>query len=289
MITKCNIEELEVITNLAYEQNNRPEYNSAYCFKAREAIKDDFLQMLKSKESFVLGYLNKGTLMGICGFYVDKEKKTADLVGPFLKEGDYRSVSADMLAFADRKLKEGYRYNFFFDEQNNRYLEFMEEIQAEYQDQEYSLLLRRSNYKKHQTKKRAKELSPNYADKVKEIHDTNFKDSYLSGKEMISSAKSERKVVYITAGVELAGYGACRFWVTPDRASIDIIYVVPALRNQGYEQALLDGMIAGIYENEEIEYIGIVIETDDRDFLEICVEAGFEITSKNCSYFLKRD
>jgi ribosomal protein S18 acetylase RimI-like enzyme len=287
MITKCNLKELEAITDLAYEQNNRPEYNSAYCFKDREAIKDDFMQMLKSKESFILGYFDDNELMGICGFYVDKDKKTVDLVGPFLKEGDYRSVSVEMLAFADRKLKKGYRYNFFFDQKNSRYLEFMMEIQAEYQDHEYSLLLRRNNYKKHQTEKRAKELFKNYTDEVKEIHDTNFKDSYLSGYDIISSAKNERKAVYITACGELAGYGSGRFWATPDRASIDIIYVVPKLRNQGYEQALLDGMIESIYENKEIEYIGMVIETDDRDFIEICIQAGFEITAKNCSYFLK--
>lgn len=288
MIKKCEITDLDKITDMAFRLNNIPESNSAYCFKGYEAIRDDFEQMLKDKDNFILGYLDEEGLGGVCGFFTDRKKKTADLVGPFVEREEFIDIASEMLQFAGKKLPWNNRYNFFFNKKNSRYLEFMEVVHAGYQCDEYSLLLTRSNYRKLKPDKKAEELPFIYADKVKRMHDVNFKDSYITGAEITGPALNGRKVFCIVHKEELAGYGTYRLWATPDRASVEVLYVEPEYRNQGCEQALLTGMIESIYENERIEYIGMVIETDDRYFIEICSQAGFEIDAENCSYVLKR-
>lgn len=287
IIKKCKLTDLDAITDMAYRLNNIPESSSAFCFKGYDAIRDDFRQMLKSRDSFVLGCLDEEGLKGFCGFFIDRIKNTADWVGPFIERGGFVSTALEILKAARKKLSENTRHNFFFSENNKRYLEFMEEINAVYQCREYGLELKRSHYKKSTSDTSAAELSLNDGDRLKIMKDAKFTDCSISAGKTSGPERKLRKVFCTERNGDLAGYGSYWLWYTPDCATIESINVEQGYRNLGYEEALLERIIENIYEDKKIEHIGIVIEMQDQRLVESCIQAGFKIASENCSYILK--
>lgn len=287
IIKKCNLKDLDAITDMAYRLNNIPESSSAFCFKGYDAIRDDFRQMLKSRDSFVIGCLDEEGLRGFCGFFIDRIKNTVDWAGPFVERGGFVSSALEIFNAARKKLSENTVHNFFFSETNKRYLEFMKEINAVYQCGEYGLELKRSHYKKSMCDASTAEMSLNNGDRLKIMKDVKFTDCLIPAGKASGPAKKVRKVFCTEQNGELAGYGSYWLWSMPDRATIESINVETGYRNLGYEEALLERIIENIYEDKKIEHIGMAIEMKDQRLVEICIQAGFKIVSVNCSYILK--
>jgi ribosomal protein S18 acetylase RimI-like enzyme len=287
MIKECNINNLTDIVTIAYKLNNLPERNSAYCFKDFDAIKDDFTQLLINKENLVLGEFDDIGLAGVIGIYVDKDKHTADWIGPFVCRGDYLKIANDMLDYAKKRLPHIKQFHFFFHQRNTECKKLMELNNAEYITNEFNLILNRENRKIVQQKQIVEELTNELKDKVKEIHSVKFVDCFLSGDELIQSDLSGRKVFCITKQEDLAGYGTYHTWKTIKRAAIDILYVKPEFEGCGYEEALLNTLISNIFIDTDIHVIGAVLETKSIQMIETFKKHGFIITAENCSYILR--
>lgn len=285
MIKECNMNHLYQIVDLAYELNNKPESNSAFCFKDYEAIKDDFTFMINSNENLVIGYFEDDNLVGVTGIVLDEMNKTADWIGPFIINKEYIKIAKEMLEYAKVKLTNTNEFNFFFNCKNTINKMFLEEINGNYITNEFNLTLHRDTYRLKSVINTENE-APTH--RMKDIEFINSHSSTVlpNTNESNFFGPPGKKVFYLTMKDELIGYGTYNIWNNSERASIHMLRVMPDYKGNGYEEHLLKSLIQYIYKDSKIHTIGIVLEKKDETLLDICIKHGFEITADNYSYIL---
>lgn len=285
MIKECNMNHLFQIVDLAYELNNKPESNSAFCFKDYEAIKDDFAYMINSNENLVIGYFEDDNLVGVTGIVLDEMNKTADWIGPFIKNKEYIKIAKEMLEYAKIKLSNTNEFNFFFNCKNKINKMFLEEINGNYITNEFNLTLLRNTYRLKSEINTENEI-PTDRIKDREFLNTHSSTVLPNTDESNFFGPPGKKVFYLTIKDELIGYGTYNIWNNSERASIHMLRVMPEYIGNGYEEHLLKSLIQYIYKDSNIHTIGIVLEKKDETLLNICIKHGFEITADNYSYIL---
>ncbi|WP_066718361.1 hypothetical protein [Clostridium sp. Marseille-P299] len=130
LIRTCTMADLNEIVSLAYEKNQFPETNSAYCGNTYDSILEDFSYILNSDEHKIVGAYKFNQLYGCCAFFMNQAQNTVDCVGPFVNEENYILVSKTMLYFAKSLFSKDTHYNFCFDKRNADSLKLMGEINA---------------------------------------------------------------------------------------------------------------------------------------------------------------
>ncbi|MCL2704536.1 MAG: GNAT family N-acetyltransferase [Defluviitaleaceae bacterium] len=235
------------------------------------------------------GLFDGDNLKGIFGCFINPENNWVDCLGPFFI-GEWSGDDAKgMFEFANAKLPKAVRFNFYFDSRNRNLHRMMESLSAQRRDNEYILLLEKLNYKPQQIKHNIVSYSDEFENDVIQIlHDT-FPDSYISGRELISSIGKDRDVFCaLNENGVFVGYGVLkRYKDNPDHMTAEIFAVAEGARGEGYGWALLNMAVDCALNRYNADTVDLVVDKLNTHASDLYYSCGFKLMAENSSYCIK--
>lgn len=289
MIRALSSDYLQQCVDIAFLRNNQPENNSAYCPKSKENIRGDFEFIMGNHGSLMIGYFSHDDLAGILGCFVNPESNWVDCVGPYFSSEWSEDAAKEMFAFAESKLANAARFNFYFDVRNKNLHRLMELLSAERNDNEYHLLLKKANYKPQQLKRSVVPYSDKFENDVIQIlHDT-FPDAYVSGRELIDSIGKDREVFCaLDENSAFVGYGVLKRYDDASRITAEIFAVSEGSRSKGYGWALLNAVVDCALNKFNADTVDLVVDRLNTHASDLYYSCGFKLAVENASYCIKR-
>jgi ribosomal protein S18 acetylase RimI-like enzyme len=163
----------------------------------------------------------------------------------------------------------------------------MERMNAENEGNEFLLKVLRSDFVGADNKIDIEELESSFYDAFIGLHDSIFPDAYVSGKDILASLAKDRRVLCITCGDALAGYGVIKKAEGSKRAVIEVLGVDKAERGKGLGKALLLAMLQSVFDDQKTEAADLVVEKVNDRALGLYLSCGFKIEAENCSFCVK--
>ena len=286
MIMELNSSHLEQCVDIAFQRNNQPENNSAYCPKSKGSIKADFEFLMSNPGNLMVGYFADDNLMGILGCFVNPENHWVDCSGPFFNADWSEDIAKEMLAFAGARLANAARFNFYFDTRNENLHRLMTRLSAERRDNEYHLLLKKADYTPQLLKHNIVRYVEKFENDVIQIlHDT-FPESYVSGRELIDSIGKDREVFCaLDENGEFVGYGVLkRYGNETTHMNAEIFAVAEGARGKGYGWALLNAVISCALNDFNADTVDLIVDKLNTHARDLYYSCGFTLDVENASY-----
>jgi len=286
MIRELNTNHLQQCVEIAFLRNSQPESNSAYCPKTEKGIQGDFEFLMDTPNNSMFGYFNGDTLEGILGCFVNPDNNWVDCSGPFFRGEWNQDAAKDMLAYAKTKHTQAVRFNFYFDTRNKNLHQLLESLHAQRNDNEYVLLLKKSDYKPQQIKHNVVAYSENFKNDILQLKNGTWPDAYLTDNDLFNSISKDREV-FCALGQNGAfvGYGVLkRYGNDTSRMTAEVFAVAEGARGKGYGWALLNTVVdcaLNKYDADSIDLIVDRLNTNARDLYYSC---GFKLLVENASY-----
>lgn len=289
MIRKCTNHDLSQMVELAFKMNNQKEHHSAFCYSTRESILKEFESSIMSEQYIMVGNFRNGQLTGLLYCYIDKEKKNADCIGPFIdsESEDYIILAKQLFEYIRNNIDIKIKYTFFFSKENIKCKEFLESINAVRKTNEYELLLQKELFIPYQKKIKISELDKVYYNQLIQLQDFIFPGIYVSGKDIIEDINKSRTVFSIIEDDKLVAYSVLKTYEKSKSATAEIIAVDERYRGKGYGRAILNHLIESAFQNHNIEEIELIVDGDNETAISLYLSLGFIIKSENCCYIAR--
>ena len=287
MIKICNIDYLSQCVEMAYEQNNKPAYNCAFCSKSKESIYKDFEYIIRNPNSFMIGYFIDGILTGILGCLQNPDNNWVDCIGPFFKNEWNCEYVKNMFLFAKTTLSEAVRFNFYFNIKNENYRQAMGILSAERQDNEYILVLDKADYRPQRIKHQVVKYTNSYETELVKLHDDTFPDVYVTGKGIIADIGKTREVFCVLdESGSFVGYGVLKYADDTEHITAEIFAVKKEKRGKGYGWALLNAVVDSAFNKHNGNAIYLVVEKLNANARDLYYSCGFKLAVENEAWFL---
>lgn len=288
MIKKCGLGRLTECVEIAFAQNKLPESNCAYCPGSKDAITDDFSYIIDDPNCLMAGYFLGGELSGIFACFLNPDNNWADCVGPFFKGGWSPEAAMELFSFARAALSNAVRFNFYFNSRNESCHRLMESLSAERLDNEYILLLKKSDYIPHQPKVRIVKYTPHYEQDIVRLHDETFSDIYVVGRDIIASIGKTREVFCaLDENDKFAGYGVLKFDDGIGHLTAEIFAVKKEGRGKGYGWALLNFVVHSAFKNHNGAEIDLVVDKLNTHARDLYYSCGFKLSVENEAFCIR--
>lgn len=291
LIRTCSMEDISEIVTLAYEKNQYPESNSAFCCKTQDSILEDFRYILNSDEHKIVGAYKFNQLYGFCAFFMNATQNTVDCVGPFINDEDYILVSKTIVYYAKSLFPKNAHYNFCFDKRNADCLKLMNEINAVDMGNECTLVLKKENYKPLNIELLTddllfEQLSEHRYTEFLKLFDEIFPEIYVSGEEVLYGTREKRIVYTLNYKDEIIAFGILNLHnnINNNVASAEIIGVAKSYRGKGYGRVLLNRLVQEAFLISNIERINLVVDNINTNARNLYFSTGFELCVENCSF-----
>lgn len=280
-IRKCEMKELEILSEFVFRINNRKECSSAFCSKNLETIRKEIEESIDS-DSAVSCWQGE-RLIGFLSCYIDKEKGNGDcslLIEPTVH---YDLVAKNLFDTLHNQLPPSLRYTFFFSKENKQCADFLQRLGACKEVNEYALILKRENKKDVFNRAKIKELAPERYLEFAELHDSIFPGVYISGKDIIEDIGKRHFIYSLVEKEQLLAYSVLRV-DNKKHVTAEIVAVRNGFRNKGYGRAVLAYLIEKAFMDFEAEYVNLIVDGDNENAIHLYLDMGFEIKSENCCY-----
>lgn len=280
-IRKCEMKELEILSEFVFRINNRNEHSSTFCSKNPETIRKEIEESIAS-DSAVSCWQGE-RLIGFLSCYIDKEKGNGDcsfLIEPAVT---YDVVAKNLFDALHNQLPPSMKYTFFFPKENKQCAEFLQRLGACKEVNEYGLILKRENRKDILYMANIKELSSKQYPQFTELHDSIFPGVYISGKDIIEDIGKRHFIYSLVEKEQLLAYSVLRV-DNKKHVTAEIVAVRNGFRNKGYGRAVLAYLIEKAFMDFEAEYVNLIVDGDNENAIHLYLDMGFEIKSENCCY-----
>jgi len=281
MLKKCDIKNLDSLTDMAYKLNNIPESNIAYCYKNYESIKQDFESVILSEHNLIIGDFNNNNLKGFISFYIDMDKFTVDVCGPFITE-DFNDTFYKLWKFKDAYISSEYSFNFFVNNKNENVINLLILLNAKNNGNEYVYQLDISDFNEIKNSITVNLLNSNQYSQFINLHNNMFPDIYVSGNDIINSLKTDRKVYIYEIKDQIVGY--CVVKNNSKNTTIEILAVKEEFRGRQYGKELLNYTIKE--ESKNSNTFILVVEKKNDIAMKLYKKTGFKLMVENCSYLI---
>lgn len=289
MIKECDIDYLEQCVEIAFEQNDQPENNCAFCPNSRKSICEDFEYIISNPDCLMVGCFTDDILTGILGCFLNPANNWVDCVGPFFKDGWHQDFAKDMFSFAKSALTDAVRFNFYFNSENRNCHYLMEILSAERQDNEYILLLNRREYRPQQVKPTVVKYTDKYEKDLVRLHDETFPDVYVTGKDIIASNNKTREVFCaLDENGEFVGYGVLKYADGNAHLTAEIFAVRKEKRGKGFGWALLNTVVASAFNNHNGNVVDLVVDMLNTHARDLYYSYGFKLAVENEAFNLRK-
>jgi len=288
VIKECSSEHLQQCTNIAFLWNNQPESNSAYCPKSKESIYADFSFIIDSPESMLIGFFDNDSLSGVLGCFMNPENNWVDCAGPFFLNDWNQEVAYAMFTYAKSKLAKAARFNFFFDTRNENLHLLMETLSAVRNDNEYILLLQKSDYKPQQVKHNIVPYSGDYENDIIKLKNDTWADSYITDNDLISSIDSDRDIFCaLDENGAFVGFGILKRYDNSSCATAESFVVSENARGNGYGWALLNKVVDHAFSRYDASTVNLVVDRLNTNARDLYFSCGFKLDVENSAYCIK--
>jgi len=288
MIKECGSNHLQQCVDIAYLKNNQPESNSAYCPKSKKGIYDDFAFIIDSPDSVLLGCFDNDTLVGVLGCFVNPDNNWVDCSGPFFKDEWSQENAKFMFAYAKSKLVKAQRFNFYFDTRNKSLHQLMQSLSAERNDNEYILVLERSNYEPQQTYKNVIAYDSRFESDMIKIKNDTWADSYITDTDLINSVNKDRDIFCaLDENGAFVGYGVLKRYGDSSHMTAEVFAVAEHARGMGYGWALLNAVIEHAFNEHNATKIDLVVDRLNTHARDLYYSCGFKLDVENAAYCIK--
>ena len=287
MIKECSIELLTQCVDIAFTRNNLPESNCAYCYLSRGSIHKEFEFLITNPDCLMYGSFDNDTLIGIFGCFFNPDNKWVDCLGPFFKDEWNEKIAVDLFRAAKSTLTEAVRFNFYFDARNINCHNLMSEISAERGDNEFILLLKKSDYVPQELKVPVIMYEDKYKDDLIQLHELVSPDMYLSSDDILSSINKTRKVFCaLDENGTFAGFGVLKH-DTEKHCTAELFTVKEEKRGKGFGWALLNAVVDSAFNNHNADVIDLVVDKLNTHARGLYFSCGFKLSVENESHFIK--
>ena len=273
---------------MAYLRNSQPESNSAYCPKSKESIHDDFAFILDNSDSTLLGCFDNDILIGVLGCFVNLDNNWVDCSGPFFKGEWNQGDAIAMFTYAKSKLAKAQRFNFYFDTRNKNLHKLMELISAERNDNEYILVLKKSDYKPQQLHRNVIAYDSRFESDIIKLKNDTWAESYITDNDLLNSINKDRDVFCALDGNEsFVGYGVLKRYGESDHMTAEVFAVAEHARGKGYGWALLNNVIECAFNKYNATTLDLVVDRLNTHARDLYYSCGFKLDVENAAYCLK--
>lgn len=280
-----NIDTLSSFIALA---NQKAEHHVGYCGDMQEEILHTLsheFSDLPAGESFAVIHEN-GTILGVLGADVDLGDGTAELWGPFVKEGQPVELALELWEDLTMRLGDKvHTYHGFYNEQNTLARNFMNKVGA--CKGSHHLIMHATKQSGVRIDSSIDELSPERHASFIKLHDEAFPETYMSGLDILERLDHEHKVFAVESEAGIKGYAYVSGRPDYNEGTIEFIAVDPAERQQGIGTALTKAALAFLQDELGIQTVSMTVDAGHEQAIRLYARAGFEVVHR-MEYYVVR-
>lgn len=278
--------DLAEISSYISRLNRSEKSHIGYCGKDQDEIEKYILEEIsdvKFTESFVGAFDGSNQLVGLLGFDADIENRSAEIWGPFI-DADKWDIALEMWRKMIELLpKEIDQIELFPNLKNKKVCELAKKLNFKKYSNETILIFKRSDSDKL-IGDYIEELTANYKEHFKELHDKEFPGGYYNGQQIINRLNEHRKVFMIVNHDILQGYVYVEAEPEFGEASIEFFAVEPSERGKGVGKQLLADALKWIFTFENIEAITLCVNSARTNAINLYKKVGFQHLHDMCSF-----
>ncbi len=284
-ISLATIDELETVAEFIENMNQREEHHIGYCGTDKQEIKDALIGDLSDvpfEASFLIATINK-SIIGIIGFDADVENKSAEIWGPFIHRENAEYLPALWNKMLEILPLEITTLGLFPNQKNDLINEFT--LRNPILKTSAQTILQVTQHLQQEEIWSFHELTPEYYDQMKKLHDQTFPDTYYNGAQIIERINPQRKVLIHTKEKKLIGYIYVEVEPNFGDANIEFFAVEPSERKKGMGAALLQMALGWIFTFKEIQDVTLCVESSNKKAISLYQKIGFK-KKYQLNYFL---
>lgn len=279
---------LEAISTFITLANQKAEHHVGYCGDMQEEILHTLsheFSDLPAEESFAVIH-KAGTIIGVQGADVDLGDGTAELWGPFVKEGQPAELALELWEDLTTRLGDKiHTYHGFYNEQNTLARNFMNKVGACKGSQH--LIMHAPKKKGVKVDSRVGELGPERHASFIKLHDEAFPETYMSGLDILKRLDHEHKVFAVESEAGIKGYAYVKGKPTYNEGTIEFIAVDPAEGQQGIGTALTKAALAFLQDELGIQTVSMTVDAGHEQAIRLYGRAGFEVVHRMEHYVVR--
>ncbi|MBV6682376.1 GNAT family N-acetyltransferase [Bacillus sp. JRC01] len=279
---------LEAISTFIALANQRAEHHVGYCGDEQEeilhTISHEFSDLPAGESIAVIR--ENDAIIGVLGADVDLGDGTAELWGPFLKEGQPAELALEL--WEDLSIRLGgkvHTYYGFYNVENTLARDFMNRLGA--CKGSSHLIMHAFNQKGVRIDFRVDELSPERHASFIKLHDEAFPETYMSGLDILKRLDHEHKVFAVESEAGIKGYAYVKGSPTYNEGTIEFIAVDPAERHQGIGTTLTKAALAFLHDELGIQTVSMTVDAGHDQAIRLYGRAGFEVVHRMEHYTVR--
>jgi len=282
-------EDIKQIASFIAELNSKEESHIGYCGTDKEEIENSLIEDITDipfQESFIVAKEDE-KLIGVLGFDSDIESNSAEIWGPFIIENKWDIAVKLWERMIDILPKEINILRLFVNKKNKNCIRFAANLKFNKISEETILVFERKDITDLQDITMI-ELSSDYYEDMKSLHDKIFPNTYYSGSQIIDRINDYRKVFIDVKNNRLSGYIYAE--VSPEfgEGSIEFFAVDESVRGKGIGSKLLTMALRWIFSFESIDNITLCVNSGNEKALNLYKKVGFKEKHQLCYFTMKK-
>lgn len=281
---------LEQSVSLMAKYNKEKSYKVGYCCVQPDSIRRDLISSLADEENKLIGVLEEDELMGVVDLDIDLEKKTIEMVGPFIdhkEEEVWLEIAMQLMHFIFENLGHSYKYRFFIHQENQIGKKLLEMLGAKFNEHEYALSLKRDDVKIQTAYKEVVTVQAIQYEEIIEMHDSIWPGVYYSGKDIIGQLDENHQLFIAKHAEEVEGYIFVENELEAGRGYIHFLAVKEPYRRGGIGRSLLNKALEWSLSNNQITQISLCVEVENEKALNLYYNVGFKLENAYTAYIIE--
>lgn len=252
--------------------------NSKY--ESRIEFLDDHLVNIKndldnlSDDSKIFIAEDTSLIKGLFIFDIDLEDKSADVWGPFILDSDMK-LSLELWTYALSHLHTDVKeFEFAINYKNTFALNFLNQIEAKFFDENVVFEHRKEEYVNHDTEEII-EVTNEYFKDVKRLHHEAFPNYSLNYEAQENSDENHKLYIIRNDASTVKGYIHILYNPDVNDALINYLAVDSSQRRKGYAKQLVQKALNQFYKHEGISECYLRIDPDNLNAEKLYKSIGF--------------
>ncbi|QUG41806.1 GNAT family N-acetyltransferase [Psychrobacillus sp. INOP01] len=279
-----NLEELAFFLEVI----NKDDYSHiGYCGENKkeiyETLTNDFSDIDLMK-SLVVACVDDN-IIGALGFDIDEESKSAEVWGPFIKNGEiFPQIANDLWeALEDTIPFELNEYQFFVNEKNTSVRQFIENKNGVENGHHLILKAERNSLTNGQDI-HIKTYESSFHKSFSDLHNLAFPNTYYSSEQILSRISENNQLFVIQDNNVVKGYVYVEAIPLHGEGAIEFIAVSPDYRGQGIATKLMQAALHHLFSFETIDEITLSVGANNKAAIALYMASGFQVKHTLIAY-----
>ena len=266
--------------------NCNKQHHIGYCGTQKndilKALHEDFV--VESGTTLCASYLNQ-SIQALFGLDIDGE--AAEVWGPF-STTDNLNVQHELWQFVKEQFPTISEFKFFINEQNEKQLHFMTELQAKKTGEHLDLQIHRRTFVPVPTILSQSYVEQDYTE-FSLFHNQAFPQTYYDANQIVENVASsnKNKLKILKSNGNLQGYAYYELDLDENTAHLEYIAIAPEFRGLGLGTALLKEVLTDIFSYDEVQQITLTVNNTNDQANYVYFKAGFQKKDLLWSFILK--